>query len=154
VTLAGGTPDAPQGAADPATAGRRERRNRAADAARTSKETIVSNHAVLRWLERELRLDLSDARALAGPGAHDAEVLLAAQALGLVEIARERQLIEKRARVAIALGARAFHYGGLRFVIERGVVVTAMKRLNPYPRVSRDIDGRARQRRSNVREYA
>lgn len=117
-----------------------------------SRRQLVSDHAVVRFLERHDGLDLSQARAACGgPTAHDIAILdhLAVHE-GLDIASVRRRILTPVVRTALSMGAAGVRMGRIRLVIISGTVVTV--RLTAWDRMEpRDKPwGRPRLRRERV----
>lgn len=90
----------------------------------------VSDHAVMRACERALGVDVAGIRrdlVRRGLDASDAAVLAEISARGLGDVEAVRAALVPIRDWVMSYGAAAARWGGLRFVVRGGVMVTVMR---------------------------
>jgi hypothetical protein len=94
-----------------------------------SHRTAISAHAIVRFIERNDGLDLSDVRRkCGGPEARTTEILRCLARDHGVDIGAVRRRMDTPAvRIGVAMGANAVHVGRVRLIIKDGCVVTAKR---------------------------
>lgn len=116
-----------------------------------SRRDFISEHALVRWLERASRIDLAASRAaferMRGREPADGELLaFLARFEGLDLPAVRAEMLTANVRRAIAAGCASVRLKGLRLIVKNGVVVTVVR-----PRQEKLVDrferGRPRPRR-------
>lgn len=91
---------------------------------------VVTNHAVVRWIERHDGIDLSEVRAAVGGGSGrdvDAAILAALAAGGIDPHAVRRRILTPAVLLAVRSGACSVRVGGVRLVIADGRIITVRR---------------------------